>query len=96
MKLAASYARGDNVLILISTYRMDNRKSPHWVVLSGYDEKCLYFHDPDLEVGPHMTIADENRDSIECQHIPIARADFASMSLFGGSRLRTAVILRKC
>ncbi len=93
--LAACYARGENVLILISTYRLDNRKAPHWVVLSGYDENCLYFHDPDLKVGPHLTIADENRDSIECQHLPIARADFASMSLFGSSRLRTAVILRK-
>ncbi|MEE4143203.1 MAG: GNAT family N-acetyltransferase/peptidase C39 family protein [Halieaceae bacterium] len=94
-ELAARYARGENVLILISTYRLDNRKTPHWVVLSGYDANCLYFHDPDLEVGPYLTIADENRDSIECQHVPIARADFASMSLFGSSRLRTAVILRK-
>jgi len=94
-RLAASYAKGENVLILISTYRLENRKAPHWVVLSGYDENCLYFHDPDLEVGPHLTIADENRDSIECQHVPIARADFASMSLFGSSRLRTAVIVRK-
>jgi len=94
-RLADCYARGENVLILISSYRLDNRKAPHWVVLSGYDENCLYFHDPDLEVGPYLTIADENRDSIECQHVPIARADFASMSLFGSSRLRTAVILRK-
>jgi ribosomal protein S18 acetylase RimI-like enzyme len=94
-KLADCYARGDNVLILISSYRLDNRKAPHWVVLSGYDEQCLYFHDPDLEIGPHLTIADENRDSIECQHVPIAREDFASMSLFGASRLRTAVVLRR-
>ena len=94
-KLVASHARGDNVLVLISTYRLDNRKAPHWVVLSGYDEKCLYFHDPDLEIGPHVSIAVEKRESIECQHIPIARADFESMSLFGGSRLRTAVILQK-
>lgn len=94
-KLVESYARGDNVLILISTYRLDSHKAPHWVVLSGYDENCLYFHDPDLEIGPHASIAVENRESIECQHIPIARADFASMSLFGRSRLRTAVILRK-
>ena len=94
-RLADCYARGENVLILISSYRLDNRKAPHWVVLSGYDENCLYFHDPDLEVGPYLTIADENRESIECQHVPIARADFASMSLFGSSRLRTAVILRK-
>ncbi|MCB1854187.1 MAG: peptidase C39 family protein [Halieaceae bacterium] len=93
--LAANYAEGANQLVLISTYRMDSRKTPHWVVVSGYDENCLYFHDPDLEVGPHPTIAEEQREAIECHHVPIARDDFASMSLFGGSRLRTAVILRK-
>ncbi|MFC1578845.1 GNAT family N-acetyltransferase/peptidase C39 family protein [Pseudomonadota bacterium] len=93
--LAAHYAEGANLLVLISTYRMDNRKAPHWVVVSGYDDDCLYFHDPDLEVGPTRNIADEQRDAIECQHVPIARDDFASMTLFGGSRLRTAVILRK-
>lgn len=94
-QLAQSYAEGANILILISTYRMDDRKAPHWVVLSGYDSKCLYFHDPDLEVGPAKSIAEEQRQAIECQHLPVAREDFASMSLFGGSRLRTAVILRK-
>lgn len=94
-QLTAAHVRGDIVLILISSYRLDRRKAPHWVVLSGFDESCLYFHDPDLEIGPHQTIADENRDAIECQHVPIARADFASMSLFGANRLRTAVILRK-
>ncbi|MCP5167053.1 MAG: GNAT family N-acetyltransferase/peptidase C39 family protein [Pseudomonadales bacterium] len=93
--LAAHYAEGANILVLISTYRMDNRKAPHWVVVSGYDERCLYFHDPDLEVGPYLSIADEQRNAIECHHIPIARDDFASMSMFGGSRLRSAVILRK-
>jgi ribosomal-protein-alanine acetyltransferase len=94
-KLADSFASGANVLILISTYRMDERKAPHWVVLSGYDELCLFVHDPDLEVDPRGGIAYENRGSIECQHLPIARADFSSMSTFGGNRLRTAVILRK-
>lgn len=93
--LTSRYAEGDNVLMLISTYRMDNRKAPHWVVVSGYDEHCLYFHDPDLEVGPHRSIAEEQREAIECHHVPIARDDFASMSLFGRSRLRTAVILRR-
>jgi len=95
-RLTDCYARGDNVLILISTYRMDNRKAPHWVVLSGFDERCLFFHDPYLEAGSGSTIAEEYRESIECQHLPIAREDFTSMSLFGARRLRTAVILRKC
>ena len=93
--LCASFAKGANVLILISTYRLDNRKAPHWVVLSGYDENCLYVHDPDLESDLHSNIADENRSAMECQHLPIAKADFASMSRFGGNRLRAAVIISK-
>lgn len=94
-QIVESFARGANVLILISTYRLDNRKSPHWVVLSGYDDNCLFFHDPDLEIGPHHSIADENRNALDCQHLPIAREDFASMSLFGSNRLRTAVIIER-
>ena len=93
--LCDSFARGANVLILISTYRFDNRKAPHWVVLSGYDEHCLYVHDPDLESDLHSNIADESRSALECQHLPIAKADFASMSRFGGNRLRAAVIIDK-
>lgn len=95
-QLAQSFAEGANVLILISTYRMDRKKTPHWVVLSGYDERCLFVHDPDLEVGPHQDIAGEQRNAMECHHLPIARDDFAAMSRFGGNRLRAAVILRRC
>ena len=28
-------------IVLISTYRMDRKKTPHWVVISGYDEQCF-------------------------------------------------------
>ena len=92
-QIVDSFVAGANVLVLISTYRLDNRKAPHWVVLSGYDENCLFFHDPDLPVGPYKNIADESRNAIECQHLPIAREDFASMSLYGGDRLRAAVVV---
>jgi ribosomal protein S18 acetylase RimI-like enzyme len=93
-RLCDSFDEGASVLILISTYRLDNRKAPHWVVLSGYDDSCLYVHDPDLESDVRSNIADENRSAMDCQHLPIAKADFASMSRFGGNRLRTAVIIR--
>jgi ribosomal protein S18 acetylase RimI-like enzyme len=94
-KLVDYFDAGANILILISTYRLDNRKAPHWVVLSGYDEQCLFVHDPDLEVGTGSSIADENRDAIECQHLPVARDDFAAMSQFGSNRLRAAVIVQR-
>lgn len=40
-------AAGSIVLVLISTWRLDGRKAPHWVAISGSDEECFYIHDPD-------------------------------------------------
>jgi ribosomal protein S18 acetylase RimI-like enzyme len=94
-QLADSFNAGTNVLILISTYRLDNRKAPHWVVLSGVDEQCLYVHDPDLTPGSSEDVAEEARNPMECQHLPIARADFMAMSRFGGNRLQASVLVRR-
>lgn len=92
-QLVEAFDAGANVLILISTYRLDSKKAPHWVVMSGHDDDCLYVHDPDLEdTGPPRQRG-EARSPLDCQHLPIARADFAAMSRFGGNRLRTAVVL---
>ena len=74
------------VLVLISTYRLDGKKAPHWVLVTGMDNLCFYLHDPDLYADDQM--------AIDRQHIPIARDDFSRMSTFGSSRLRTAVALR--
>jgi ribosomal protein S18 acetylase RimI-like enzyme len=85
--LCERFAGGANVLILISSYRLDRKKAPHWVLLSGYDEICLYVHDPELEV--------RDQNAMDCQHVPIAKDEFASMSRYGGSRLRAAVVISK-
>jgi len=79
--------RGAIPLALISTWRLDGRKAPHWVTISGYDEDCLYLHDPDPEKG--------SQSALDCQYQPVAREDFAKMSSFGGNRLRTAVIVSR-
>ena len=77
---------GCAILILISTYRMDGRKVPHWVAVTAIDDVCLYVHDPDPD--------DERQDPLDCQHLPIARADFDKMSQFGSDKLRTCVVLQ--
>lgn len=77
---------GASVIILISTYRMDGKKTPHWVAVSGIDDLCLYVHDPDP--------VENKQSALDCQHMPIARSDFEKMSLFGRERLRTAVLIR--
>ncbi len=84
--LIAAFEAGAIPLILISTFSMDRKKTPHWVVMSGFDKDCLYMHDSDPDDG--------RQSELDCQFIPIAREDFERMSCFGKSRLRTAVIVR--
>ncbi|WKJ88816.1 GNAT family N-acetyltransferase/peptidase C39 family protein [Methylomonas montana] len=85
-ELISAFESGAIPLILISTFAMDRKKAPHWVVMSGFDDDCLYMHDPDPEEG--------RQNELDCQFIPIAREDFERMCCFGKSRLRTAVIIR--
>jgi hypothetical protein len=88
------FNQGANILIMISTYRLDRKKVPHWVVMSGYDDRCLYFHDPDLNDELKSIRKAKNKTAIDCQHLPIAREQFDAMSRYGGSRLRCAVVIR--
>jgi ribosomal protein S18 acetylase RimI-like enzyme len=80
---------GFAVLVLISTYRLDGRKAPHWVTVTHIDDHCLYVHDPDCDDPAYNT-----QGAIDCQHVPIARADFDKMSAFGSSKLRTAIAIK--
>jgi len=84
--LESMLREGCAVLILISVYRLEGKKAPHWLVVTGIDSACLYVHDPDPD-----KIFDQ---PLDCQYIPIAREDFARMSAYGSGRLRTAVVLR--
>lgn len=86
--LVERFDQGHIPLILISTYQLDGKKTPHWVVLSGYDEDCLYVHDPDPDPE------EQSASGFDSQFIPIARQDFIKMSRFGKNPLRTAVIVK--
>jgi len=86
-QIARALERRHAVIILISTYLMDGKKAPHWVAVTGMDDECIYVHDPDVD--------EKLEDTLDCQHIPVARANFAKMSTFGNDRLRTAIILKK-
>ncbi|NUZ11283.1 peptidase C39 family protein [Pseudoalteromonas sp. McH1-7] len=79
-------SQGSAVLALISTYRLNGKKAPHWVLITGIDELCLYLNDPDVE---------DNQNPIDCQQVPIARADFEKMITFGASKLSALVVLHE-
>lgn len=77
---------GYAVILLISTYRLDGKKAPHWVTVTGFDELCFYVNDPYLD--------EKHQLPIDCQYLPISREDFDKMSLFGSGKLRTAVAIK--
>lgn len=73
-------------VVLISSYALTGDKAPHWVALTGFDERFVYFHDPDQDNA-------RGRLRIDCMNVPVPHADFARMSRYGATRLRAAVVI---
>ncbi len=48
-EIAAAMYRNRIPVVLISTYRLTGDRAPHWVVVTGFNKKYVYFNDPDLE-----------------------------------------------
>ena len=74
-------------IVLISTWLMDSKRAPHWVVVSAVDDQFIYLHDPDPD--------EDFQSELDCQYLPIARSDFERMARFGKDRLRTALVIRR-
>ncbi|MEW5875584.1 MAG: GNAT family N-acetyltransferase/peptidase C39 family protein [Candidatus Zixiibacteriota bacterium] len=74
--------RGLVPIVLVSGYRLYGEKVPHWVVVTGYDDRFVYVHDPYIPDGA------TEADSI---NLPIARRDFAQIKRYGKT-LRRAMI----
>ncbi len=85
-QLEARFRAGQIPLVLISSYQIYEEKYPHWVTVTGFDERFIYVHDPyvDYETGETLT------DSL---HMPIHKKDFARMSRYGRSGLKAVVLI---
>lgn len=86
LQLIQLLSEGYAIILLISTYRLDGKKAPHWVTVTGFDDLCFYVNDPDLD--------DKFQLPIDCQYLPISRENFDKMSMFGSGKLRTAVAIK--
>lgn len=75
-------------LILISTYRINRNKAPHWVVVTAHDPHFIYLHDPDVDTEQHASEADNF-------YVPVPKTEFLAMSRFGRSQLRAVVIISR-
>ena len=86
--LIAQLDAGNIPLILISTYRINRNKAPHWVVLTAHDEHFIYLHDPDVDDEQHASVTDNF-------FVPVPKSDFQTMARFGRSQLQAALIIAK-
>jgi len=77
---------GKAIVALISTWRLNGNKAPHWVFVASADEHFLYANDPDILDGPWQSETDY-------MQVPIGISEFINMACFGRSRLRCLLIL---
>ena len=82
------FEAGGIPLVLISSFRFDREKQPHWVVVTGFDEKYVYLHDPNVD-------EDLDKTATDCMKIPVLQSDFTKMARYGRSQLKAALIISK-
>lgn len=80
---------GQMALVLISQYRIYGDKIPHWVVVSGFDDRFVYVTDPD--------IGDDHDpfNGSDCLSFPILRHEFDLMARYGRDKLQAAVFIER-
>ncbi len=78
--------QGHRVISLISTWRFNRNKIPHWVYVAAANEDFVYLHDPDVDHdSPHPTA--------DYMSVPVPVKDFINMTCFGRRKLKATIVL---
>lgn len=75
-------------IVLISSYRMYRQKFPHWVVITGFDERFVYVHDPYVDTA-------KGKVRLDSINTPILRREFERMARYGKSSQRATIIISR-
>jgi ribosomal protein S18 acetylase RimI-like enzyme len=75
-------------IVLVSSYRIYREKFPHWVVVTGFDDRYVYVHDPyvDYEAG---------KLALDSINMPILKKDFDRMARYGKAGQKAVLIIRR-
>jgi ribosomal protein S18 acetylase RimI-like enzyme len=71
-------------IVLISAYRLHSVKAPHWVVITGFDRRNVYFHDPY-----------EGFYAGQAQHVRIAIPEFRRMHRYGKTVNKSVIFISR-
>jgi ribosomal protein S18 acetylase RimI-like enzyme len=80
------FEEGGIPVVLISSYRFDREKTPHWVVVTGFDDKFAYLHDPFID-------PEQEKSAMDCMQIPVPLSDFERMARYGRSQQKAALVI---
>lgn len=87
-EMREAFTNGGIPVVLISSYRIYREKFPHWVVVTGFDDRYVYVHDPYVD-------DEKGKTEVDCMNMPLLQKDFARMARYGKSGLRAALIINK-
>lgn len=85
-ELANKLSAGQLAICLISTWRLNRNKAPHWVLATGADKRFIYFSDPDRE----EEFWNSDADFVD---VPIAQTQYESLARYGKSRFSATLIV---
>lgn len=88
IELQNIFAKGSIPIVLISSYRIYHEKNPHWVVLTGFDERFFYVHDSFVD-------HEEGKKKSDSINVPILKKDFERMSRYGRAGQKAVIIISK-
>lgn len=84
--LRTALAQNKRILLLISTWRLNRNKAPHWVWLVALDENYAYINDPDVD----EKLEQINLDNL---YVPVSINNLSAMIQYGTKRYTAAVLL---
>lgn len=85
-ELQQKFDQGGIPIVLISSYRIYQEKFPHWVVVTGFDEKYIYVHDPFVDY-------ESQKSQTDVINMPILKRDFERMARYGKAGQKAALII---
>ena len=75
-------------IVLISSYRIYGDKAPHWVVVTGCDERFVRVHDPYVDTEAGETVVDSH-------NMPILHREFSRMTRYGRAGLKAVIFVEQ-
>ena len=83
--IASALYRNMIPVVLISTHRLTGDRAPHWVVVTGFDGRSVFIHDPDKK--------SYRRGVAQPRHLRLDRDEFIRMSRYGKEVYRCLVMI---